>query len=105
MNFMINQIDTIGDIKMAKKKKKEEPKLIDVLYKQLSESDNFVKIHRDSFSDGSGSWIDCYHETLPDSKGKRYMKHLSFNGDGTILEDVQVWSEKMVWDEYDKQLR
>lgn len=106
MNFTINQIGIIEDIKMGKKNKKEEPRLIDILHKQLFEQGNFVEINKGSFDDGSGSWLDCFHETKPDSNGKRYIKHLSFNGEGTILEDVQVWVEKIKWDDdYSKQLR
>lgn len=80
----------------------EEKRLIDILYKQLKKSQNFEFIRMGSFDDGSGSWIDCYHTLAPDSKGHRYMKHLSFNGEGTILEDIQVWREEMNWDD-DKQ--
>ena len=77
---------------------KKEKKLIEVLYKQLQDSGNFVKVKMDAFDDESASWIDCYHTDKPDSKGKRYLKHLSFNGEGTVLEDVEVWVEKMSWD-------
>ena len=84
----------------------KEKRLIDILYKQLKKSENFELVRMDSFNDGSGSWIDCYHTLSPDSKGYRYSKHLSFNGEGTILDDVQVWREEMTWDvDQSKQLR
>lgn len=90
---------------MANKDKKPI-KLINLIHDQLKAAGNFEEINMGSFNDGSGSWIDCYHKTSPDDKGKRYVKHLSFNGEGTVLEDVQVWVEKMKWDDdYSKQLR
>ena len=87
-----------GDIKMAKKKDKG-PKLIDIICRQLQESNNFETVAKGEFDDDSGSWIDCYHIAGPNSNGKRYCKHLSFNGEGTVLEDVQVWEEQMTWDD------
>ena len=92
--------------KKSRRVKIQEPKLIELLHHMLEQSGNFVKVEMDVFDDGSASWIDCYHTLQPDKKGKRYVKHLSFNGEGTILEDVQVWEEKMNWDDdYQKQLR
>jgi len=84
----------------------KEKTLAELLYKQLKDSGNFEEVKIDSFSDGSGVWIDCYHTVSPNKNGKRWMKHLSFNGEGTLLEDVQVWEEKMKWDDdAQKQLR
>ena len=84
----------------------KEKRLIEILYKQLKDSGNFVKIDMGSFDDGSASWLDCYHTLDPNEKGKRWSKHLSFNGEGTILEDVEVWQEEMSWDDdRQKQLR
>jgi hypothetical protein len=101
-NQIMDGIINIGEIEM----KNEKKKLIEILYKQLKKSGNFEQVDMDSFSDGSASWIDCYHTLSPDDKGYRYMKHLSFNGEGTILEDVQVWRDKMYWDDDEsKQLR
>ena len=87
--------------KMAKNRRVKivELRLIETLHHMLEQSGNFEKVRMGSFDDGSASWIDCYHKTSPNDKGKRYMKHLSFNGEGTILEDVQVWEEKMSWDD------
>jgi hypothetical protein len=108
MSLMTNPIvggitDIKRDIKMGKKK---VLKLIDLLYEQLQNSGNFERVVRDEFSDGSGAWIDCYHTLSPNANGKRYNNHLSFNGDGTVLEDVQVWVEEMTWDDDKcKQLR
>jgi len=111
---MISRIEGItiniieGDIKMSKNKKpkKGELKLIEIIYLQLEKSQNFEKLNIGSFDDGSSSWIDCYHTSSPDSDGKRYCNHLSFNGEGTVLEDVQVWVEQMSWDDDKcKQLR
>ena len=80
--------------------------LIEQLYHMLKDSGNFERVAKGSFDDGSASWIDCWHTENPDNKGKRYCKHLSFNGSGTMLEDVQVWEEKMKWDDdSQKQLR
>lgn len=88
------------------KKKNKGPKLIDILFTQLQDSENFVRIAKGEFDDGSGCWIDCYHIAGPNSEGKRYCKHLSFNGEGTVLEDVQVWQDQMTWDDDEsKQLR
>lgn len=80
-------------------KMSKEKKLIEILYKQLQDSGNFEKVRIGRFDDDSASWIDCYHSLMPNNKGYRYMKHLSFNGEGTILEDVQVWREEMTWDD------
>ena len=66
------------------KKKKNEHRLIESLYKQLQESGNFVEVTVGFFDDGSASWIDCYHTLQPDKKSKRYVKHLSFNGSFSI---------------------
>lgn len=86
--------------------KNKDKKLIDILYVQLKSGGNFERLTKGSFNDGSASWIDCHHTESPDKNGKRYVKHLSFNGEGTILEDIQVWQEKMTWDDDSmKQLR
>ena len=87
-------------------KKKQEPLLIDVLYKQLNQSGNFERVSKGSFDDGSASWIECYHTISPNKKGKRWVKQLAFNGEGTILKDVQVWQDEMTWsDDLQKELR
>ena len=79
-----------------KKEPKKEKKLIDILYDQLKKQ--FAHITRGRFDDDSGSWIDCYR-TCELNLEKRYIHHLSFNGAGTVLEDVQVWEENKIWDE------
>lgn len=84
----------------------KQKKLIEIIFKQLKDSGNFEKIDIRSFSDGSGMWIDCYHTLSANNKGKRWAKHLSFNEDGSILEDVQVWQEQQAWDDdQQKELR
>jgi hypothetical protein len=83
----------------------KEKTLAEILYKQLKDSGNFKQVRIDSFSDGSGTWIDCYHTLDPDEKGRRWVKQLSFNGEGTMLEDVQVWEEKMTWSDDQRELR
>ena len=93
---------------MAKNRriKVEEISLREMLFHMLKASGNFEEVTEGRFDDDSASWIDCYHTKTPNAKGKRYGKHLSFNGAGTILEDVQVWEEKMKWDDDSmKQLR
>lgn len=113
-NLIVGGITDIkGGIKMGKKKKNQEGHnilidtiLIDEILTQLENSGNFEKVKKGWFDDDSGSWIDCYHKTSPNSDGKRYCNHLSFNGEGTVLEDVQVWVEQMSWDDDKcKQLR
>ena len=90
----------------SRRVKIQEPILIELLAHMLEESGNFEKVTIGSFDDESGMWIDCYHSLQPNAQGKRYNKHLSFNGTGTILEDVQVWVEVMDWDDdKSKQLR
>ena len=72
-------------------------KLIDVIYNQLKESGNFTKVSKGKFDDKSGFWIECWTNDLPNSEGFRYTKELSFNGKGTVLEDVKIWKEQIQW--------
>ena len=87
--------------KSKKKMKKEKRLLIDLIFEQLVASGNFEEVIKDSFGDGSGQWISCYHSKEPNEEGKRYSKVLLFSGDGNTLENFQVWEESqiLVWDD------
>ncbi len=75
----------------------KEKKLIDILYDQLNESGNFERVTKGRFEDKSASWIDCFNSIEPNANNKRLSKELSFNGKGTVLENIQIWEEKMEW--------
>ena len=81
------------------RKYKNTPKLIEIIAKQLRDAGNFESVEVGYFSDGSGSWIDCRTTTAPNGQGKRYLKVISFNGDGTEIDNISVYEEKMKWDD------
>lgn len=72
---------------MAKKK------LTERLAKQLEFNNPNKIITVDSFSDGSGSWIEIKPNEIDMKKGYNIIEVLSFNGRGTELESVKCYKE------------
>jgi len=92
---------------MGKKTKKQSEgkiKLIDIVYKDLKKHGNYETISKGSFDDGSGSWIELYHSLSPDRVGKRYCQVISFNGAGTEMDDINIFEEKMSWEDDQKKI-
>ena len=58
------------------------------VYNNLMESEDCdLYVRHDTFSDGSGSWVALESDYSP------YMVSLDFSGDGTKLENVQVFKK------------
>lgn len=69
-----------------------EDKLIDIICEQLKNSGKFNKVQKGSFEDGSSSWISCYKE----GEKEKYIQEISFNYEGSIIENIETFKETPV---------
>jgi len=84
--------------------KKEKKRLMDTIYKDLKKYGNYESISKGAFDDGSGAWIEAFHKVGPNENGKRYCQIISFNGDGTEIDDINIYEEKMTWEDDQKKI-